>query len=804
MKRIALFLILFTFVVIAESQQFSVSGKVSDKGTNEPLYFANIRVLNSSLGTSSNRNGDYELKLNRGEYLLTVSYIGYISDTVLIVLDKNLRKVNFELKQTKVILSEIIVRPGENPAIPIIRKAIQRKDERSRKLKSYEFEAYTKGLIKTQEEISSKGRSINVDLGINDSLKLKITGILENQSKGYYKKPDRYKEIIIARKQSSNFPSSINILTGGRLIQNFYEDKVSFFGRNFPGPLSDNALSYYYFNLEKRMTMDNRIVYKIYLTPDNYSDPGFEGNIFITDSTYDLIKVEFRLNRAANTGGLFDTISIYQQFVNYDDDIFMPSDYRLIIGANLLGLAKIGFELNTILYDYKVNADISDDMFDKAVITVVPEADRKDSIFWTKTQSIPNTPEEQVAYKRIDSVENVPRTFLDNLSILSTKIDLDKNLSISAPLGMYHFNSIEGHALDFGIFLDNAFEERLKSSLELSNGFSDKKLKERLSAEYQAENYRTTKIDIEAFNKLSVLFENSDDYNELTSTLLALLSKYEFRDYYYSKGFTLNLSGEVFPVLSLEAGFINRTDNDAVNKSNFSFFAKDRGYRINPPVNEVKINAFTGGFNIDFRDYVEDGFTRQRITRNNTFIIFGGDATFSNPSILNSGLEFKKYHFNISGGLNTFKAANLNFRLDGNFNDGTLPYQWLYSIPGNINLASKRFTFRTLNVNEVIGENAVTLFLEHNFRDELFKLLRIPGLMDWEIQLNTFFNSALSNVGIKTQDYIPFQANVFKHPFCEAGFGIGHVLLPIQLEFAWKLNYRGENNFRISLNSFIF
>jgi hypothetical protein len=76
--------------------------------------------------------------------------------------------------------------------------------------------------------------------------------------------------------------------------------------------------------------------------------------------------------------------------------------------------------------------------------------------------------------------------------------------------------------------------------------------------------------------------------------------------------------------------------------------------------------------------------------------------------------------------------------------------------------------------------------------------------MDWEIQLNTFFNSALSNVGIKTQDYIPFQANVFKHLFCEAGFGIGHVLLPIQLEFAWKLNYRGKNNFRISLNSFIF
>jgi hypothetical protein len=804
MEKTALFMLLCIFIMTAEAQQYSVSGKVIDKTTNDLLYFANIRVLNSSLGTTSNRNGDYELKLKKGEYRLGVSYIGYISDTILIVLDKNLQGVDFELLQTKVVLSEIVVHPGENPAIPIIRKAIKRKDERNQKLRSYEYEAYTKGIIKTQEEISSKGNSVNLGIGVNDSVKLKITGILENQSKGYFKKPDNYKEIIIARKQSSNFPSSVNMLTGGRLIQNFYEDNVSFFGRNFPGPLSENALSYYYFNLEKRMTMDNRIVYRIYMTPDNYSDPGFQGDIFITDSTYDLIKVELQLNRAANTGGLFDTISIYQQFANYDDDIFMPSDYRLVLGANLLGLAKIGFELNTILYDYKVNGDINDDLFNKAVITVLPQADNKDSIFWTKIQSIPNTTEEQTAYKRIDSVENVPRKFLDNFSFLSTRIDMAEHLSISAPLGMYHFNSIEGNALDFGIFLENALKERMNSSLRFSYGFSDKKLKEGLSGEYLLGDYRTTRISFDAFNKLCVLFENSDDYNELTATLLALLSKYEYRDYFYSRGFNLNLSGDVFPILSLKAGFINQTDKNAVNRSNFSFFAKDRTYRINPPVNEVKINAFSGGFKIDFRDYIEDGFTRRRITRNNTYITFEGDVTYSNPKVLNSGLDFNKYEFNVSGGIHTFKSANLNFEIDGKYNKGTLPYQWLYSVPGNINLASKRFTFRTLNVNEVIGENAVTLFVEHNFRDEIFKWLRIPGLRDWEIQLNIFFNSVLSGVGSKTQSYIPFQSKEFRPPFYEAGFGIGHVLFPMQFEFAWRLNYRGENNFRVSLNSFIF
>lgn len=738
MKSISLFLTLFICITITKSQQFSVSGNVCDSATNALLYFANIRVLSTSLGTTSNKEGNFDLKLKKGKYQLTVSYLGYISDTISIVVEKDLRNINFKLMQTKVVLPEIVIHPRENPAIPIIRKAIKRKTERNQRLKSYEFEAYTKGIIKTQEDISSKGNSVNLGIGVNDSVKLKITGILENQSKGYFKKPDSYKEIIIARKQSSNFPSSINTLTGGRLVQNFYEENISFFGRKLPGPLSDNSLNFYYFNLERKINMDNRIVYQIYMAPENYSDPGFEGRIFITDSTFDLIKVDFQLNRAANTGGLFDTIGIYQQFVDFNDGIYMPTDYRLVLAANILGLAKIGFELNTILYDYNVNAEIIDDIFNKALITVLPDADKKDSLFWTRIQSIPNTQEEELAYKRIDSVENAPRTFFDNFSILSTKMGITDNLSISAPLGMYHFNRVEGHTLDFGIFLDDYLEERLNTSLKLSYGFSDKRFKKSLAAEYLLGDYRTIKINLEVFNKIAVLFENSDDYNELTSTLLALLTKYEFRDYYYNKGFNLNLSAEVFPVLSLKAGFINQTDNDAINNSNFSFFAKDRIYRANPPINEIKINAFTTGFKVDFRDYIEDGFTRQRITRNNTYITFGGDVTYSNHNILCSGLDFKKYHINIAGSWSTFKSANLDFKMEGIYNNGTLPYQMLYSIPGNIDLASKRFTFRTLNVNEVIGENTVNLFLEHNFRDEIFKWLRIPGLRDWEIQINTF------------------------------------------------------------------
>ncbi len=53
----------------------------------------------------------------------------------------------------------------------------------------------------------------------------------------------------------------------------------------------------------------------------------------------------------------------------------------------------------------KLILNISDDIFSKAIITVLPDADKKDSLYWTTAQTIPNTTEEELAYERIDSLQ---------------------------------------------------------------------------------------------------------------------------------------------------------------------------------------------------------------------------------------------------------------------------------------------------------------------------------------------------------------------------------------------------------------
>ncbi|MGE5846130.1 MAG: DUF5686 family protein [Ignavibacteria bacterium] len=796
--KLFIVLILISSAVFTDAQQYFVRGNVYGNN-NEPLSFANIRAANSTLGTSSNKEGKYELRLGKGEYILICSFLGYASDSISIDLKNNLNGINFHLSQINLPFEEIIIKPGENPAVGIIKKAVERKRIRNSKLQSYEFKAFTKGAIKTQEDLTGDDNDLTLK-SAEDTVKLKISGILENQSIGFFKRPDKFKEIITARKQTANFPSSINILTGGRLVKSFYEEEIDFFTKPLPGPLSDNSLSYYYFYIEDQMLIDSRKVYQIHISPDNSSDPGFEGRIFITDSTYDLIKIDLHLNRAANIGGIFDTVNIYQQFSMFDDSLFMPVDYMLAVSANYLGLVRFGFELNTILFDYNINIPIDHDFFDKAIVTVLPEADSKDSIYWQNVQTIPNTSEETNAYRRIDSLSKAPKTFWDKFSILSFKIDINKNFSISAPLRMYHFNRVEGHSFDFGLYLSDLFEKRLNASLDLSYGFSDKKTKYDLNLKYLLGDYRTYYLSLNSFNKLKVL---SEDYDQLTATVLSLLSKYEFSDYYYSSGFKFEAGGEVFPSLALRGGFENHTDKNAYVSTNYSIFAKDETFRENPEIYQGKVNALTAGFTIDFRDYIEDGFFRRRITQPDSYIIVNGDIIYSDESLLKSELSFTTYMLTINGALRTFKSAGFNFNLIGINNTGQLPYQLLYAIPGNIDVIFKNFTFRTLNVNEIKGEKVVTLNLEHNFNDELFRLAQIPGIMDWEIQFKTFFNISYAEIKKETQEILIQPVKTFPHPFYEIGFGLGHVLIPIEIEFAWKLNYRDGHNFRAGLNVII-
>ena len=92
MKRsfLTLLILLSSTVSIAQQSNLKIYGKVVDKLTKQPLPGANVLVVNTNFGASTDLNGKFEIKnLSSGEYQIRASIIGYRSVTKTDVLKLN-------------------------------------------------------------------------------------------------------------------------------------------------------------------------------------------------------------------------------------------------------------------------------------------------------------------------------------------------------------------------------------------------------------------------------------------------------------------------------------------------------------------------------------------------------------------------------------------------------------------------------------------------------------------------------------------------------------------------------------------
>jgi len=69
----------FSFITHA---QFVITGSVLDSSTREPLTPASVFCQNTTLGTVTNKQGEFSIALKSGGYDLIFSYTGYQTQTI--------------------------------------------------------------------------------------------------------------------------------------------------------------------------------------------------------------------------------------------------------------------------------------------------------------------------------------------------------------------------------------------------------------------------------------------------------------------------------------------------------------------------------------------------------------------------------------------------------------------------------------------------------------------------------------------------------------------------------------------------
>ena len=109
MKKL-LFIAAAILLPFMASAQFSISGKISDKNTGEALTGASVSLENSFSSTRTDASGNYSLKnLRSGNYLIRVTYLGYLSVQRNINLNGNLI-LDIELNPNSLPVDEVLVR----------------------------------------------------------------------------------------------------------------------------------------------------------------------------------------------------------------------------------------------------------------------------------------------------------------------------------------------------------------------------------------------------------------------------------------------------------------------------------------------------------------------------------------------------------------------------------------------------------------------------------------------------------------------------------------------------------------------
>jgi hypothetical protein len=595
---------IFLFLMCSLSMVFGqarVKGRVTDTEGNG-LAFASVYELGTTYGTLTNEEGYYELDLKPGDHTLAFQYLGYGQLIKKISFPKD-KEVNVALVAENFQIKEIEVVAGEDPAMPIIRKAIAARDGHLKKTPAYQAELYIKALMKIIDAPKSfLGQDLGTMDGILDSTRQGILYFSESLSRINFAPPSSYKEELLSSKVSGD-DRGISVNQFSYANFNFYKENIQLF-RELISPIADNALQFYNYYLYEDFIDDNgNKVYKIKVKPKSGFRPCFSGFLYINEGLFNLNRLELNISGEAVKNPIVDTITIQQVFLPIGKDGFWPLFTQNVNFKIRIFTFVTGGNFNYIFKNYNLEPGFEKSFFGNEVFRVKDDAIKNDENFWRENRPIPLTVEESQDYVKKDSIAKVTSApaYLDSVDRVRNKFRLtdiffgynavhsQKNISygLSSPLTTLQFNPVEGTSFSAHPYFRKANKDdftlyRLKG--EARYGLADHTFKWNGEARWSYNILNQSYLRVNAGNDY-LQFNEAGIVSPLGNTFYSLVLKENTAKLFRKKFAEIYWGSELANGLSAAISVSLANRNGLVNNSQKSWFRKDRFYEPNNPFN---------------------------------------------------------------------------------------------------------------------------------------------------------------------------------------------------------------------------
>ena len=423
-KFIGLIIISLLFTVsVVKAQKTEISGKITEAGSNNPIPYATVVFKGTFTGTTSDLNGNYNLSSIKPTSVIEISAVGYKKQVFTITLNK-VNKHDIALDEDVVSLAEVSVRPGENPAIPVFRKIIDRKKENNpSNFPSWQSKLYTK----TEIDIKNVNGSLRKKKLLNqfefvfkyiDSLEIEGKTFLpvfftETVSNYYHNSvSNTNREEILANKASGMTTDMITQFTG-KMYEgvNPYDNYIMISDIGLVSPLNSLGLQFYHYYLRDSTIVAGRKIYEISFKSRLPQEPTFKGKFWIEDESFALTKIDMQLSTKANVNFLNNLQ--YSAEYQKDGERWVPRNELLIADLDIQkdkDSEKIGLmgRKTNVYQDFTFAEPPPVAVKQKDAIIVSKDAIKKDDLFWENSRPFELQKREAGIYAMVDSIKNVP------------------------------------------------------------------------------------------------------------------------------------------------------------------------------------------------------------------------------------------------------------------------------------------------------------------------------------------------------------------------------------------------------------
>ncbi len=470
--RIAFFALIFLYFCSSYGQL--LKGRTMSS-SGEPLPFATLHIKGTTLGTTSNANGFYQLKLKeKGKYFFVVQHIGFQKIEKELIIDEVLEE-DFILSPEVLELREVVVSSdSEDPAYRVIRKAIEKRKYYEKEVKAYLCDVYIKG-VQRLDTFPDKIFGVKLDLDTG------IVYLSESISELKFQQPNQINERMISSKVSGN-NRAFSWNQASDMLINLYENSFVIDGlseRGFVSPIATNAMLFYDYELKGVIQEDDRLINKIKLLPKRKNDPVFDGYIYIEENTWRIHSVDALLVKSRGIE-FVDSLTLHQVFARVENDIMMPFSQRFGFQFDVFKIRGSGY-FNAIYSNYKIEPNyelinenrpagsaplFAKKEFTNEIMRVEEGSNEKDSAYWASVRPIPLSAVEIRDYEVKDSISVVKESkeYQDSVDVEKNKITAGKILlaghtisrtyegkryDFPSAIQAIQYNTVEGFALDF-------------------------------------------------------------------------------------------------------------------------------------------------------------------------------------------------------------------------------------------------------------------------------------------------------------------------------------------------------------------